>query len=265
MCPRIGYVIVIASSNESRTLVLRVFTQRVFLTIMKLLSLNIQHGGRTRVDLLLKRILSHDAEVVVLTEFHQEASGEKIITCLSEAGYRCASTTGVLPKTNTVLIASRLPFVIVPLPALLAEDNPRALLARFEKFAVLGVYFAQKEEKRSLFDFIRVHGIGLLGTRGLVTGDFNTGRAFLDEKGRSFACIDCFEDLERLGLVDSWRSRNPTGQEHSWYSNFGNGFRIDHVFSTPALDGAITRIGYDHAPRTTKETDHSALITEFAF
>ncbi len=147
---------------------------------MKLLSLNIQHGGKTRVDLLLQRVLSHEAEVVVLTEFHQEATGEKITSVLGKAGYHCRSTTGVLPKTNTVLIASRLPFVTIPLPGLAAEDNARALLARFEGFSVLGVYFAQKEEKRSLFDFIRVHVVPLLGERGLVTGDFNTGRAFLE-------------------------------------------------------------------------------------
>jgi exodeoxyribonuclease III len=230
---------------------------------MKLVSLNIQHGGRTRVDLLLERILQHEPEVVVLTEFHQEESGRKITAGLAKAGFKCATTQGVTPKTNTVLIAGKLPFSIVPLEGLEPKDNERALLARFEGFSVLGVYFAQKEAKRSLFDFIRLQGIGLLGDRGLVTGDFNTGRAFLDEEGRSFDCIDCFEELEHSGLVDSWRSRHPEVKEYTWYSNFGNGFRIDHMLSTPAMDRSITKIAYDHAPRMEKETDHSAMIAEF--
>jgi exodeoxyribonuclease-3 len=51
-------------------------------------------------------------------------------------------------------------------------------------------------------------------------------------------------------------------KEFSWYSPAGNGFRIDHVFSTKEFDKNISYVGNDHAPRLEGETDHSALITE---
>ena len=165
--------------------------------------------------------------------------------------------------THTVLVGSRRPFTIVPLAGIPAGNEQRVLLAQFDGFAILGVYFAQKEEKRVLFDFIMQQCVPMLGVRGAVVGDFNTGRAFLDEKGCSFACIESFEQLENSGLVDSWRSRYADGKEFSWYSNYGNGFRIDHVFSTPAMDRALTKIGYDHEPRIQKETDHSVMMAEF--
>ena len=114
-----------------------------------------------------------------------------------------------------------------------------------------------------LFDFIMQRCVPMLGERGAVVGDFNTGRDLLDENGCSFACIDSFKQMARSGLIDSWRSRNPDGREFSWYSRFGNGFRIDHVFSTPAMDRALTKIGYDHETRIQKETDHSAMVAEF--
>ena len=231
---------------------------------MKLLSLNICHGGQRRIERLLGRILGAEADVVVLTEFHRDASGDKITAALMANGYTCSSPETASPKNNTVMIASRRRFTVVPLVGLSDSDHPRALLAQFEGFSVFGVYFAQKEDKRSLFNFIMQQGVPLLGPRGVVTGDFNTGKAFSDETGRSFYCIDSFEQLEQSGLVDSWRSRNPEAREFSWYSRpWNNGFRIDHIFSTPAMDQAVTRIGYDHLPRTEKETDHSAMVAEF--
>lgn len=189
----------------------------------------------------------------------------KLTKGLTQEGYQCQSTTGVGPKVNTVMIASRIPFKVVRLEELVAQDYPRILMAKFEKFSVAGVYFAQKEEKRTLFDYLMKHGVRYLGDKGLVTGDFNTGRAYLDEPGKSFACIDAFEHLEKHGLVDSWRSRNPGKRESSWFSSkpHMNGFRIDHVFSTLAMDRAITKVYYDHAPRLEKDSDHSALLTEF--
>ena len=215
------------------------------------------------MELLIKRVLQHDADVVVLTEFRPQESGAKIVKLLGEAGYTCSSPARVLAMTHTVLVGSRRPFTIVPLAGIPAGNEQRVLLAQFDGFAILGVYFAQKEEKRVLFDFIIQRCVPMLGERGAVVGDFNTGRAFLDEKESTFACIDSFEQLENSGLVDSWRSRNPDGREFSWYSRFGNGFRIDHIFSTPAMDRALTKIGYDHSPRIGKETDHSAMVAEF--
>ena len=127
----------------------------------------------------------------------------------------------------------------------------------------MGAYFPIKQEKRSVFDFICSRGIELLGTHGVLIGDFNSGKAYLDEVGRTFSCIDCFERLETVGLIDSWRSRNPDGREFSWYSSGGNGFRLDHVFCTAALDAHISSIRYCHMPREQKTSDHSAMIVSF--
>lgn len=42
----------------------------------------------------------------------------------------------------------------------------------------------------------------------------------------------------------------------------GNGFRMDHIFSTLELDQHIKHVGYDHNPRHEKETDHSSMFVE---
>gem|GEM_PF-6500524 len=48
----------------------------------------------------------------------------------------------------------------------------------------------------------------------------------------------CMEDMQYLfdgGWIDSWRYTHGSFTQYSWYSNKGNGFRIDHIFLSPIL------------------------------
>ena len=230
---------------------------------MKILTLNIRHGGGNRVNTIMSRLMNQDADILVVTEFRENRNSLKIKESLKENGYYWQASCMKAAKTNSILVASRLEFKHAPLLELPESCSNRILMARFPDFVLLAVYFAQREEKQNLFNYISESCIPLLLPRGLIMGDFNTGKPYLDEQAKTFSCIDAFVNLEKFGLIDSWRSRNPERKEFSWYSHAGNGFRIDHVFCTSGLNEAIKNIGYDHAPRIEGETDHSAMYVEF--
>ena len=62
----------------------------------------------------------------------------------------------------------------------------------------------------------------------LAIGDFKTGANTLDTEGAKFHCADQFVNLANTTLTDLWRTPNSElAKEYSWYSNAGNGFRID--------------------------------------
>jgi exonuclease III len=231
---------------------------------VKILTLNIRHGGGNRIPKLLSRITSYSADIIVLTEFRNNRCSDLIKNKLYEEGYLWQSTAiSGSSRANTVFISAKIPFTTEQLVSI-PHIQDRAILAKFEQFYLLGVYFAQRKEKKLLFDFIINDVVPTFAGKGVVIGDFNTGRSYIDEPGKSFYCIDSFVQLEVIGLIDSWRKRNVDKREYSWYSHAGNGFRIDHVFSTKEMDGLITYIEYDHTPRLEGETDHSALLVEFS-
>jgi exodeoxyribonuclease-3 len=96
----------------------------------------------------------------------------------------------------------------------------------------------------------------------LFIGDFNTGAPGLDEAGDTFYCSGHFLELSRLGWTDMWRFHNPGGREYTWYSNRGNGFRIDHAFATESLRSRISSCRYSHTEREERVSDHSMLIVD---
>ena len=117
-------------------------------------------------------------------------------------------------------------------------------------------------KRKTLFTLnISIH---FLGNNGFIIGDFNTGRHYIDEKRKTFYCSEYFDRFKEASLIDSWRSRNQEIKEYSWYSSKGNGFRIDHVFSTPDLDKMLSDVHYSHVEREKGLSDHSALIVEFS-
>jgi exonuclease III len=100
-----------------------------------------------------------------------------------------------------------------------------------------------------------------------MVGDLNTGNQQRDRVPSSspYHCSTAFDGLvSEHGLVDLWRLTNgDLAREWTWFSNRGNtrnGFRLDHAFATkPFLAAWETACRYDHRPRESGWTDHSAM------
>jgi exodeoxyribonuclease III len=229
---------------------------------MRLCTLNIRHGGGKRVDSIVSFLGKFGADVVVLTEYKENSNAPLLKTRLFEMGYKWQASSSIASNENSVFLASRVPFISNCQFGILGGHAHRLLFARFSQFNLIGVYFPQNEAKRPVFDFLQSQWAALLGESGVIIGDFNTGKPNIDETGNTFACADCFGELGKSGLVDSWRSRNPETREFSWFSSAKNGFRIDHIFCTVSLDKRVTRIDYLHGAREEKATDHSAMLVE---
>lgn len=227
------------------------------------MTFNIRHGGGNRQKEILRSVLEHDPTSVVFTEYRENKNSCFFRKTLLDNGYVSFSASSDDPKQNAVAIASKEPHVANVFRSELGQHAHRAILASLQEISILGVYFAQKEHKRPLFNFINERCGELLGSRGLVIGDFNTGKHYLDERKNTFYCAEEFEKLGSSGLIDSWRSRNAETNEFSWFSNAGNGFRIDHVFSTLQMDALVKNIFYSHEEREKGISDHSALIVEY--
>lgn len=229
---------------------------------MKTIALNIQHGGGRRVPKLIAFLHAHAPDVVVLTEFRENENARTLRGDLASQGLVHFAAASTSAKENTVAILAKRPFTPSTFPSLPVGDRHRLLSAHFDDFAIYGVYFPQNQAKASLFRFLLDREYKPSHSAFFVIGDFNTGLHELDEEGSTFFCAEQFAALPTCGLVDSWRSRNLKERVYSWYSSHGNGFRIDHVFSSPEADARIQRVHFDHAPRESRATDHSALVIE---
>jgi len=233
---------------------------------MRILSLNIRHGGGLRAQVLPDWTLSRAPDVVVLSEWRNNAIGQRILSAFENEGFIMATASRSHSRANGLLLAAKQAFES---RRLTLPDSEKGELLRAEipyGFGMLAAYFPNLQAKEPFFRLCIDEASRSLELPLLLVGDLNTGRNELDIEGNGmrFHCGHLFEALEdQVGLIDLWRATNGKRQEWTWRSRL-NGFRIDHAFGNRPL---VERFGpircdYDHAPRETRITDHSALFVE---
>ena len=116
-------------------------------------------------------------------------------------------------------------------------------------------------------------------SRIIILGDFNIAPADIDvhdpiywqdrilvsEAERAY-----LEKLDKLGFVDTFRTKNPNDAGFSWWDYRAGGFRrnhglrIDLIFASTALTPDLQAVLVDREPRTwPKPSDHTPVIAEF--
>ncbi|MYF07839.1 MAG: hypothetical protein F4233_08135 [Rhodospirillaceae bacterium] len=235
---------------------------------MKILALNLDRLGPSsgsRLGNLVRYFRASAADVLVLPEFKSSLFKTLVTKQLDEDGYRYYSTSEVSgPNQLGVAVFSCHKATPVPLspPAI---DKHRITALDMGGLVVAGVYFAQGNEKFTLFDFLLSEPQQFSGPT-LIMGDFNTGLHFVDETGATLIAESRFKQLADCGWKDLWRVEHGERREYSWISNAGNGFRLDHAFAR-RIKRKVVDCYYDHGTRGTggavpKLSDHSAMIVE---
>ncbi|ABC22821.1 endonuclease/exonuclease/phosphatase family protein [Rhodospirillum rubrum] len=230
--------------------------------LIRVVCWNILHGGGRRVDAILTRIVRHRPDVLILTEFRNDASGQRLRAGLRDIGLWYEHFVPTHKTSNGVLIAAR-DYVDAVQPLDTTVRKPHLLLEGLVAgLSVIGVYMPMGEAKTPYWEAVVAAARRREASPTLVIGDFNTGKHFIDEKGTSLVSAPFMNRMEEAGFVDLWRARNPEGREFTWFSHKGNGFRLDHAFASPSLAARVTDVFYSHAERLDRISDHSALILD---
>lgn len=230
---------------------------------VRIVSLNIRHGGGKRIAGLADWLVTKNPSAVVLSEWQNNVSGQQIKERLKDRGFQTAATS---KPTNGVLMAGT---DLVRSEDVTPSDSTAGNLLMIElkqKIKILGCYFPQKRAQEPFFQQCIQLAQKQPDIPLVIVGDLNTGNNDLDIEGSGapFHCADLFEALtNKAGLVDLWRSRHGDQQEWTWRSP-KNGFRIDHVFGNEAFINRFPafRCEIDHVPRDSRLTDHSAVVLD---
>jgi exodeoxyribonuclease-3 len=230
---------------------------------LRLLAWNIRQGGGTRLPRIAAALASHDADVLVISEYRGGESGERLCAALAVIGYPHVTASTPPSGGNGVLIAARQPFDDGGPLSDTVPDPCRMVRAYFGALRIYGIYMPNLLKKVPYWEaLIAALAAEPLQAEALAIGDFNTCRAYVDEPGAIDPCAHFMDAVAAIGFCDLWRQRYPEGREFSWYSTRGNGFRIDHAFLSPAIARRAREVRYSHDERLVGLSDHSALILD---
>jgi exodeoxyribonuclease III len=249
--------------------------------LLRIAAWNVQAGGGERRRGIVRELTSVLPDVIVLTEWSAVARGaDRFETLLADHGFPHQVIADPQAMSAGVLIAARMPLERV-------EDgfrgDPRRwaharLLVAGTEVDIVGVYVpsgggGRIAPKRDFFDAILGFSPELLGGRPcLMLGDFNSDHR--DDTGARSSLVGepRFASLIQLGWRDLYRELHAPGTAASWWSNHGNGYRLDHALASHHWTAHAVRylIGREHhryvstpgQPAAERLSDHALMYVE---
>jgi exodeoxyribonuclease-3 len=170
------------------------------------------------------------------------------------------------------------------------DAEGRYVEARFDnarrKLSIISCYFpsgsSSEERQQAKFRFLALvapHLAKLKAEREyILVGDINIAHKEIDlknwkgnRKNSGFLPEErawMSDLLERIGLVDVFRTLNPHPEQYTWWSNRGQawaknvGWRIDYHLATPGLAKKALR---EHIYLEQRFSDHAPLVVDYDF
>jgi len=122
---------------------------------MLILSWNIRQGGGSRLHAIVSRISGLNPEILILSEFRNNASGIKLRSRLLDYGYRHQLASNAPSDNNSVLIASKFPFGGFTFYDAALDFPDNVLKADFGFFDLYAVYQLKLLAKEDYADAFR--------------------------------------------------------------------------------------------------------------
>ncbi len=239
---------------------------------MRILFWNIMHGGGRRAGQIVEQILEWNPDIVALAEFRGTPPSQFIAKCLFDAGYEHQLTTvnSDEPAWNAVYLASRCEMTRVRLAGapepelywLLAELKTEPRIHIGVVHAPWSIYLGRLEYYAALVKVAENWSFG----PGLIIGDTNTGITGLDEETEDSAEYhdSVTKPMNCAAWQDVFRRFHPDTNAPTWYSNSGNGRRLDQAFANAELQPQVKACDYHWGLKGDNGTpsDHAAILLD---
>ncbi|MDF5758401.1 endonuclease/exonuclease/phosphatase family protein [Spongiactinospora sp. TRM90649] len=238
---------------------------------LRVCALNINNPSMQRAQQTLSWLLANRSNVLILTELKPSDGTKLVISGLTAEGFEVCLPPSWAGGSYFTAVATR----GLPQTSVAGPGDPRAVAVDVEhdgeQIRIVGLYgptngmTTDSSDRRRAFQktfleylhTIRRPKLLLAGDLNIVEPGHQPPMASFEEHDYAF-----YTGLQRLGLVDAFRQAHPALHEHSWISDRYGAQRLDHLFATPAT-GTLVSCAYDHTPRTSRITDHAALLATF--
>lgn len=233
---------------------------------LKILTWNIRQGGKKAIRQIVDSLLSHHADLIVLTEYKNNDAGMYLISELKQAGQLYIQSSQPPNKENGVLIVStyQLKKCVVPFSEQHGSHRWNEVYIPSLQLFLLGVHVPNVNEtydKHFFWKQIMQYAYQRRNDRAMIIGDFNTARRD-EKKNAPLKYSDFIMTLMENGWVDAWKQIHKDKLDHTWFSHKNNGFRLDYLFLSPKLSDSLAACGLSHWEREENFSDHSVLIAE---
>lgn len=243
-------------------------------TDVRILGWNIQSPSRERAERQLEWLEKSGAHVLLLTEAKNTEGSLYLISKLESCGYVVFFAVPPNNEYSTAICVKGFPsegwdLKLGFLPDRLQSVTIDTFLGRLRLIGLYPPSYWRGETEDSKRRRRRFHDqVGALLeelSRGsetsqlVVGGDLNVLEPGHEPHIPAFEDYYFYEKFLRIGMIDAFRTLHPQQFEYSWFDPGRVGQRLDHFFTSKDLSANVNMCYYEHQPRYSNLSDHSAM------
>lgn len=253
---------------------------------ISLLSLNIGNPSLERAKRQCEWLIDRSEDVFVLTETKNSKGCSYIEEFFLQYGYdlfsigKLSNFSVNFPKSQTgdlgVMIISKYPIKVT---TNLFEKESIYFSRQAEVFisvedtilSIVGLYVPSRdrkpekiERKRKFINRCEKFFDETKNIKRIIMGDLNIlDREHVPHYKSFFEWeYNFYDEFLRNGYVDVYKYCNPDMQDYSWVGRTNDGYRYDYCFVSEDLKKGLLNCEFLHETRSSKLTDHSAIMME---
>lgn len=240
---------------------------------LRLIALNMESPSLERARRQIEWLYETGRNVLVMTEMKIGDGSRHIVKDLESSGFTVTQPqTGPEDRYATLVATKGYEVRPVALSFHTARMVAARLTTHFGELNVIGLYSltngmsAESSRNRRAFQEQVVEALRLrLAAEPdvplLVAGDYNILEPGHQPPSTLFEEHDYefYRALIALGLVDGYRRIQPDGRDLTWYGPQG-GQLLDYALMSPGTGDRLAECRFDHFTRSSKLSDHAALM-----
>lgn len=230
---------------------------------MKLMTWDIDGGGREEIDSIIDKIYDENCDIVVITGFRENHNKNIIISELNNIGYDYIVYRKTKNKfQDTVLIASKEEFTV---EKNIYTKKDSFLIIKQNDIYIAGMNFTNSITQKELMKLFEEELFEFIDKKLIVAGNMQTAKNYATKNSLGKKLCKKYIDFKDLKLKNSIKEMvDYDPNKYTWRARKGGEYNVDFVLINEKMDEHNFYCYYNDSVKESGISSHSMIILNVA-
>lgn len=226
---------------------------------MKLMTWDIDKGGREEINSIIEKIERENCDIIVLTGFRINHNKNKILVELKSIGYTYLIYKKVANKyQDTILIASKEEFSVEKNSGSVKDSF---LIIKKNDIYIAGMNFTHDITQKDLVKIFNKQLSSFSDKKLIVAGNMQTAKNYASKNSLNKKLCKKYINFNDMGLknaIEEMVNYNP--DEYTWSANKGAEYNVDFILINNKMSEDNVYAYYNHDVKNVGISSHSMIL-----
>lgn len=224
---------------------------------MRIMTWDIDSGGRGKVNDIIDNIEKEDCEILVITGFRVNHNKDNILSGLKKIGYEYFVYNKRKNKyKDTVLIASKERLNVVKYN----NSLDSFLIVEKDDVYIAGMNFTNSQTQKKLVETFEQELLPYKNKNLIVAGNMQTAKNYATPNSLNKQLCKKYLSFNDMGFNNCISECGYAGGEYTWHSKKSGEYNVDFILADKSIDLSESFCYYNNEVKRNNISSHSIIV-----